>query len=128
MAKPPFRENDETPKREDDVHISLPWFKFDGSGKLLVSILTTTGLLLVGCGSLGFSWWHDRRVDSEHDAIVHAQQEATNELRTAICVLTLNEFERKEYRTEGKYCQGKARFSEESPRDERQRYTKREGT
>lgn len=121
-AKPPFRELDEIPARGDDIKITLPWFKYEGSGRLLALLLIAAGLFAVSIVATGYMYAHDTRTAVDHATLVQ-----TIEVQT--CVLTLNELERREFRTEGKYCGGHGRrggvnFRDDgTERDERQRFS-----
>lgn len=92
MGKPPFREDDEMPKRVDDIRIVFPF----NMGSVEASGRTVVGIILV-IAALGYLFWHDFKTERAHEA-------STRTLQTVICVLTLNEAERREYRLSGKYC------------------------
>lgn len=90
--KPPFREADEIPKRGDDIKITFPF----NLGSVEASGRTVVGIILV-ISAIGFLFWHDYQTEQAH--------ERTNRtMQTVICVLTLNEQERREYRISGQYC------------------------
>lgn len=90
MAKPPFREYDDMPKRGDDIRISAFGVTVEASGRIVF-------LTLVCFLTAGLAVWGVFRNEAAHTSI-------SRTLEVTICVLTLNEQERREYRTEGKYC------------------------
>lgn len=118
MAKPPFREEDLQPKRTDDINLSIPWlggFNYEGSGRTLIALLIGAALLAISCASLVYMWWHDGKADSQHSQIVRA-------LEVQTCVLTLNEAERREFRSDGKYCPTpRIKFRDEAVLERRRR-------
>lgn len=78
-------------KRQDDIWIRIPGgFEFAASGKYVILFLIVIILAAYGI-------WHDYKTETIHVELLRAQE-------TMICVLTLNELERREYRTDGRYC------------------------
>lgn len=114
MSKPPYREYDEQPKRGDDIKLKAFGVEIEASGRMVIAIL-------IAIVASAIAIWGLMRNEAAHDAIWRAFEVQT-------CVLTLNEAERKEYRTEGKYCPKPRRVwfrdeSMEGMRDERARHT-----
>jgi hypothetical protein len=96
MPKPPFRSADDCPYRSDDIRVKAMGIEVEASGRIVV-------LTVVALAALLISGWLAYRNESAHEAMWRAFEMQT-------CVLTLNEAERKEFRTEGKYCPGAARI------------------
>jgi hypothetical protein len=90
MAKPQFRDYDEKPKRDDDMRLKAFGIELEASGRIVIlTILALAALFLAG--------WAAYQNERSHYQLWRA-------LEVQTCVLTLNEQERKEFRTEGKYC------------------------
>lgn len=90
MAKPPFRDYDDHPRRNDDIKIKAFGIELEANGKMVI-------LMIIAIAALTVAVWGIFRNEEAHAAMWRAVERQT-------CVLTLNEQERKEYRTEGKYC------------------------
>jgi hypothetical protein len=101
MAKPPFREYDDMPRRGDDIKINALGVTVEASGRIVF-------LTIVCFLAFGLAVWGVFRNEAAHAVI-------SRTLEVTICVLTLNEEERREYRTEGKYCPspGRVQFRDE---------------
>lgn len=88
--KPDFRQYDEHPKRHEDIKVKAFGVEVEASGRTVVMLILLVMLVL-----LGFL----------HHTVTVAALTSMGELQKEMtCVLTLNEDERREYRTEGKYC------------------------
>lgn len=90
MAKPSYREYDENPRRGDDIKLKAFGVEVEASGRMVI-------LIILASVASAIAVWGIVRNESAHDGIWRAFEVQT-------CVLTLNEEERREYRTEGKYC------------------------
>lgn len=90
MTKPPFREHDQMPRRGDDIKLKAFGVEIEANGKMVI-------LTVIALSGLGVAIWGVLRNEAAHAAMWRAVERQT-------CVLTLNEQERREYRTEGKYC------------------------
>lgn len=99
MAKPPWRENDDNPKRGDDIRVRAFGVEVEASGRVVI-------LTLIALAALGGVVAHAFVNTREHDAMLQAIEQQTRAIELQTCVLTLNEGERREFRTEGKYCGG----------------------
>lgn len=116
METPPFRDNDETPRRRSDMKIGIPnIFMMEASGHTVIIVL----LILALVATLGA---HHYLQDRQQDQIAHRQIESSQRfadvqetlsdnqeklgriVATFTCVLTLTEAQRREFRVEGKYC------------------------
>src|SRR5688572_26817062 len=105
--KPEFRKHDENPHRSDDINLHLPWlggFRYEGSGRTLIALIVGVGLLTLGAGSSLYTWWHDDKAEKQHMALREAIDQQARAVRVQICVLTLNEEEKRAYRLERRYC------------------------
>lgn len=116
MPKPPFREYDPQPRRGDDIKLKAFGVEIEASGRIVI-------LTIIASIATAVAVWGVIRNEAAHAAIWRAFEVQT-------CVLTLNEAERREYRTEGKYCPRPQtiRFRDDGVqdgRDERHRYSKR---
>lgn len=103
MMKPPFRERDEIPKRQDDIRFSFLGATVEASGRTVVIVIVAVILGLLGAAgyfaTATAQELHDRLTSEQHSRLIE-----TVEIMT--CVLTLNEAERKDFRTTGAYCGG----------------------
>lgn len=97
MDKPEFRDNDENPKRSDDVRFKGFGFEAEASGKNITTFIMTLSLVF-------FVGWHDWKDSGQHDRMTEAQTLNAALVATGNCIAALNEMERYQYRTEGKYC------------------------
>lgn len=99
MAKPSFRDYDDTPKRQDDIRLKAFGVEVEASGKIVVLTL----IALAACAGVAA---HAVTTTKEHDAMLKAIEQQTRAIEVQTCVLTLNEGERREFRIDGKYCGG----------------------
>lgn len=108
--KPETRENDETPKRADDIKLSGFGLALEASGRTVVMIVCAVA-------ALAYGFWHEQNSRDGHVSIMSEQARTTADLaaeqrRTSgaiavlTCVLTLNEQERVLFRRDGRYCGG----------------------
>lgn len=102
--RPQWRDYDDTPKRGDDTHIEVPWFKYEGSGRLLVALLMSLAMLVGSGGGVLYGWYHDRNMEMQHQSLVMAIDTLISVVSVQTCVLTLSNDERREFREQGKYC------------------------
>ena len=108
MTTPEWRQHDEHPKRGDDIKLTAFGASVEASGRTVVVVIVA--LAIVAMGAFGF-WLaaeglakHEDRTLNDHQAVVKSITTNTRTLETTICVLTLDERERKEYRISGRYC------------------------
>lgn len=102
-AKPHWREFDSMPRRGDDIRLSFMGASIEANGRTVVIVICAVVIALLGIAG----WWMSTVAQENHDertARDHTQLITTIEVMT--CVLTLNEFERKEFRQTGRYCGG----------------------
>jgi hypothetical protein len=75
----------------------VPGFEFEASGKTVTTFLFAAALF-------AFGFFHDWKSEHEHDRMSEAQALTASLIATSICVNTLNEAEKRDFRVEGKYC------------------------
>jgi hypothetical protein len=97
MAKPPFRDYDDTSKRGDDLRYSGPLGTLEVSGKNVVIIMLMAGMV-------GLGFYHHNKLTEGHEQFAQSQQRFLEAMILHTCVISLNEEERKEFRREQKYC------------------------
>lgn len=90
MAKPDFRNRDDSPKRGDDIRVKAFGVEVEASGRIVI-------LVVISLAALAVAIWGVYKNEISHAAMLRAF-----ELQT--CILTLNEQERREYRERGRYC------------------------
>lgn len=111
MAKvPEFRDQDEVPRRKEDLSIPVPW----SDKPITVSGSNVSNLLLWIALLGGGVWHHDQSIKSDqkmreltqHEFRVNRDVQMLQVSFQAqnICVLRLNEEQRQEDRQTGKYC------------------------
>lgn len=97
MRKPPWRDNDDSPTRSDDIQISFLGFTLAASGRMVVLII-----LVLAVGALGI--FHDVRITEAHARDSDAHERLAEGFLVMTCVLTLNDVQKEEFRTLGKFC------------------------
>ncbi len=95
--KPEWRDEDESPKRHDDIHVKAFGVDVEASGRTVILVLLTAALI-------GFGFFHDWKSDGQHSRMAEVQTLNAALNATQICVVSLNEQEKREFRIEGKYC------------------------
>ena len=112
QPRPPWRDHDKSPKREDDLRLKAFGVEVEGSGRTVTVLIVAIVLALI-CGGLTIAgYWltkdqvekHDVRSQSEHLTLVSSIDRMVNVVETMTCVLTLNDAERVVFRETGKYC------------------------
>lgn len=92
MIKRRGRPEETDPERSDDIYWVFPFNlgSVTASGRVVI-------LMMICVAALALGVIHTYFTSKEHSEMV-------NNIQEMICVITLNEEERKEYRIEGKYC------------------------
>jgi hypothetical protein len=94
------RRNDDMPptnaKRRDDLYLDIERVPFLGHVKTSINNKSVAMYLTIA-GFTAFSFWHDYHSTKDMQRAIKAQEITT-------CVLTLNEAERRDFRTSGRYC------------------------
>jgi len=97
--KPHWREDDENPKRQDDISIPVPWSEkpFTANGTQVVNVLLWVALI-------GGGIWHHTETQKQFSLnrevqLLQASYQAQN-----VCILRLDPEQRQEDRLTQKYC------------------------
>lgn len=110
VNKPKWRENDDMPRRGDDIKFSFMGATVEANGRTVVMVVIAAVMILLGV----WGWWdsgetqrrHDERTAKDHAEVVSATNQLISTVELQICVLTLNDMERIEFRRTGRYCGG----------------------
>lgn len=108
MARPTWRNNDDNPKRGDDMRISAMGVEVEASGRTVIFVIVAVvlGMLSVAgfyMASVSLTK-HDDRTALDHSRLVTSVERVVDTMEVMTCVLTLNDQERVRFRETGQYC------------------------